>query len=171
MADSSSWSEPGTYKQEIVLRFTANQTAAVVNLSRRLEGVVRLDVIEYAINTPGAVGTWRLDLTHNGIEDFQQSNVAGNGLIFTVDNTTFAHQQYNVPRTVSVSKKGFLNSLDAKLIRINGAAVADPTFTEAVFYLIVVMKDPQWKPRDEGRQIDMPSLQFSHRNDSFFYKQ
>lgn len=154
---------------DVVLAFGQNQTSTVINFPRRVESIVEVQLLEYAIKNANVTGVWQLDMHADRVEDFQLTNVPSNGHVFVVDSTTFAHHEYQAPRVMSTTMKGALNSLSARIQRVSTAGVQAVTFDEAYFFIRLVVKDTQWNPRDGSRDLNKPSLQFDGRNIDKFY--
>lgn len=148
----------GFYRVDACLRFGTNETNIILPLSMRLEDVVEMTLYEYSIVAPngGAIepSLWRLSfpdlLIASHISNF------GQGHPFVIDNAVCTHVVYDTPRTVSVTHKGWLNSLRVQMYS-NGVA---PTFTSATFFISFLCRDKQWIPTDHRTDREFP--QFPH---------
>lgn len=162
--------ESGAYAQELVVQLSQNQSVAQIQFPHRFEHVKRIELLEICVRGAATVGTWRVNLASSSLQDAQHTNMLGNGYVFIVDNTTLSHTEYNFPRTVSTCPVGFLNALTVSLQRVDPNAspqVVTTNFTEAVFFFRVVCRDP--KLEQQLQLAAQPSLQFSGRNEPFYY--
>jgi hypothetical protein len=162
--------KPGQIQHTVVLRFTTNGEAVVLELGRKIEHVQEVRLAEYAIRNPngGAVtpSLWKLHFHNQDFFPHETTNADGpDGAALVISDAAFTHRQYNEhPRVISKMTKGVVTKVQAALYDETGALA---TFDDATIFLDFVCVDPDWHADlpiiDDMKTPNFPSLQFDSR--------
>ncbi len=142
---------PGHFRIDLTLAFATNGASRQIPLPRQLQHVKEVWLNEYTIVGPngGALlpSVWRLDLG-NELSENESSNAPGKGTIISINGATVAHVHYDTPVVICTNNCAQLNMLNCRVssVALATGAVADATFSEAVFKLSFICEDPTWTP-------------------------